>query len=189
MLLYRMLRGLGYDKIRYVVDWADHIWVEAWLGDGVHDSSDANGGRWVLLDPCEADVDNPLLYESWGKNQTYIDAFHDPFYESSSSGNARADSPIASLVSSNHVNEMSMSATVADAGSTLPSSARGLSVHEKDILTHSQFPLVEDRTHYYTSDEAHVIRERRGIAEEPVAEAIGVVSRSMAQLLQKLMQH
>ena len=82
-----------------------------------------------------------------------------------------------------------MSATVADAGAKLPSSARGLSVHEKEIHTRSQFPLVEDRTHYYTSDEAHVIRERRGIAEEPVAESIGEVSRSMVQLLQKLMQH
>ena len=79
---------------------------------------------------------------------------------------------------------------LADAGSvTLPSSARGLSVHEKDIHTRSQIPLVEDRTHYYTSDEAHVIRERRGKAEEPVAEAIDEVSRSMVQLLQSLIKH
>jgi peptide-N4-(N-acetyl-beta-glucosaminyl)asparagine amidase len=33
------------------------------------------GGRWVHLDPCEAAVDQPLLYQSWGKNQTYILAY------------------------------------------------------------------------------------------------------------------
>jgi peptide-N4-(N-acetyl-beta-glucosaminyl)asparagine amidase len=82
MLLYRMLRALGYKKIRWVVDWADHVWVEALLGDGVgaKSLSDAmeDKGRWVHLDPCEAAVDNPLLYSSWGKNQTYLMAFYDP---------------------------------------------------------------------------------------------------------------
>ena len=33
------------------------------------------GRGWVHMDPCEAAVDEPLLYESWGKNQTYILAF------------------------------------------------------------------------------------------------------------------
>jgi hypothetical protein len=66
MLLYRMLRSLGYEKLRWVVDWADHVWAEVWVGS-----------RWVHLDPCEAAVDNPLLYQSWGKNQTFIVAFHD----------------------------------------------------------------------------------------------------------------
>eukprot|EP00985_Skeletonema_marinoi_P022725 scaffold14661_cov207-Skeletonema_marinoi.AAC.2 len=83
MLLYRMLRSLGYEKIRWVVDWADHVWVEVLLGDGVKSKSDATEeigiGRWVHLDPCEAAVDNPLLYSSWGKNQTYLMAFYDPY--------------------------------------------------------------------------------------------------------------
>jgi len=35
--------------------------------------------RWIPIDPCEASVDEPLLYESWGKNQTYIIAFSDSF--------------------------------------------------------------------------------------------------------------
>lgn len=81
MLLYRMLRALGYEKIRWVVDWSDHVWVEALLGDGVGVKSDdatEEKGRWVHLDPCEAAVDNPLLYSSWGKNQTYLLAFYDP---------------------------------------------------------------------------------------------------------------
>ena len=28
--------------------------------------------KWVHVDPCEASVAEPLLYEGWGKNQTYI---------------------------------------------------------------------------------------------------------------------
>ena len=32
-------------------------------------------GSWVHLDPCEAAVDEPLIYQGWGKNQTYIFAF------------------------------------------------------------------------------------------------------------------
>ena len=50
----------GYTA-RWIVDWADHLWIEVLVR-----------GRWVHLDPCEAAVDEPLLYESWGKNQTYI---------------------------------------------------------------------------------------------------------------------
>lgn len=58
-----LVEALGYNA-RWIVDWADHLWVEVCVG-----------GRWVHLDPCEAAVDEPLLYESWGKNQTFIMAF------------------------------------------------------------------------------------------------------------------
>jgi hypothetical protein len=40
------------------------VWVEVLVGT-----------RWVHLDPCEAAVDEPWLYQSWGKNQTYVVAF------------------------------------------------------------------------------------------------------------------
>ena len=55
--------------------------------------------------------------------------------------------------------------------------------HEEEIGANHRFPPVEvkDATHQYTSDEAHVIEERRGISEEPVAEAIDKVSRHMVQ--------
>ncbi|CAM9491075.1 unnamed protein product, partial [Phaeothamnion confervicola] len=63
VLMLRFLEALGYEA-RWVVDWADHVWTEARVG-----------GRWVHVDPCEAAVDEPLLYESWGKKQTIIIAF------------------------------------------------------------------------------------------------------------------
>ena len=66
ILLYRILRSLGHEA-RWVVDWADHVWAECRIG-----------GRWVHLDPCEAALDHPLLYEEWGKKQTYIIAFWTP---------------------------------------------------------------------------------------------------------------
>eukprot|EP00904_Undaria_pinnatifida_P004953 jgi/Undpi1/1588/HiC_scaffold_11.g04978.m1 len=63
VLMLRLLEALGF-VCRWVVDWSDHVWVEAKVA-----------GRWVHVDPCEAAVDEPLLYESWGKKQTYILAF------------------------------------------------------------------------------------------------------------------
>ena len=168
MLLYRMLRVLGYDKIRWVVDWSDHVWVEVWLGDAVHKSSE--NGRWVHLDPCEAAVDNPLLYESWGKNQTFIVAFHDPFYSSS-----REQETVTASAEKLH-----------DGIEAAPQPQYVMVVEGKNHS--SVFPPVEDITRQYTSDNAEVIRERRGMAEEPVSEAIDEVSRNMVQLLHQMAQ-
>lgn len=66
MLLFRILRATGHEA-RWVVDWADHVWAEVRLNK-----------KWIHLDPCEAAVDQPLLYQGWGKQQTYIVAFHAP---------------------------------------------------------------------------------------------------------------
>lgn len=63
ILMFRMLKVLGYD-VRYIADWADHVWIEAL----VHND-------WIHIDPCEAAVNEPLIYQGWGKNQTYIFAF------------------------------------------------------------------------------------------------------------------
>mmetsp|Transcript_43561 Transcript_43561/g.64652 ORF Transcript_43561/g.64652 Transcript_43561/m.64652 type:complete len:765 (-) Transcript_43561:747-3041(-) len=75
MLLYRMLRSLGHDA-RWVVDWADHVWAEVRLPSP--DDPEEEQARWIHLDPCEAAMDENLLYENWGKQQTYIMAFHTP---------------------------------------------------------------------------------------------------------------
>ena len=132
MLLYRMLRALGYTNSRWVVDWADHVWADVWLGDQVGERIE--GGRWVHLDPCEASVDNPLLYQSWGKNQTCILGFYDPYVEG-------------------------------------------------DAVEARGFPLIEDMTSQYTSDEFSAIEERRGISNEFIEESIHNCTRRMDELL------
>lgn len=138
MLLYRILRSLGYKELRWVVDWADHVWVDVRLGDGIG-SGNKTIGRWVHCDPCEASIDEPLLYKSWGKNQTYILAFFDPF----------------------NLNGMS---------------------HDGNLLP---FPLIEDVTSTYTTDEDDVIFERRGMSNEFVTETIKQVSMQLSEMLNR----
>lgn len=82
--MMRMLQLLGYEA-KWVVDWADHVWCEVYVdsssvlldNNGNTDIQDIKSGdviehNWVHLDPCEASVDEPLIYQGWGKNQTYI---------------------------------------------------------------------------------------------------------------------
>ncbi len=186
MLLYRMLRALGYDGVRWVVDWADHVWVEVWLGrgrtDDACDRSDETlgvGGRWVHLDPCEASVDNPLLYESWGKNQTYIVAFHDPFYVGDSRDNGPAAAP--TVIFDNILSKVGAPLTELRETTISPESTR-------TRYAGRWFSPVEDVTRHYTSDETHVIEERRGIHDTVVDEAISKVANGLVDMLQRLMR-
>ena len=111
----------------------------------------------------------------------YIIAFHNPFY--SSSGNKTIGS-LASLTNST----VGIMPSILRVSSPFVPSFPRLLQHEKEIGTNHRFPPVEDTTHQYTSDEAHVIDKHRGISEEPVAEAIDKVSRHMVQLLQRILQ-
>jgi hypothetical protein len=81
MLLFRILRALGHDA-RWVIDWADHVWAEVLLPPETtthHEAKQTPGTpRWVHMDPCEAAVDHNLLYQEWGKKQTYILGFYAP---------------------------------------------------------------------------------------------------------------
>lgn len=63
VLMLLFLRVLGY-QARWVVDRDDHVWAEALIE-----------GNWIHIDPCEAAVNEPFIYQGWGKNQTYIFAF------------------------------------------------------------------------------------------------------------------
>ena len=168
MLLYRMLRALGYKWIRWVVDWADHVWVEAFLGDDIvgvvrsnngsisdneYEKKKKKIGRWVHLDPCEAAIDNPLLYSSWGKNQTYLVAFYDPLLSS------------------------------ATTSSVMLADDDNADCNGKDYMSSMTSPVVEDVTLRYTSDEIDVVTERRGISEQSVAKAINEVSKKMVSML------
>lgn len=40
------------------------MWTEAWIHD-----------KWVHIDPCEAAINEPLIYEGWGKSPTFIIAY------------------------------------------------------------------------------------------------------------------
>lgn len=61
-----ILTALDYEA-RLVLDTTDHVWNEVW--------SEAQQ-RWIHVDPCEAIVDAPLLYElGWSKNLEYCIAF------------------------------------------------------------------------------------------------------------------
>ena len=89
-VLYQMILSLGW-RARLIVDWTDHVWVEALLparGRQKHKGAPsmldstvtARASRrsrvaihkWIHLDPCEGAVDEPKLYHDWGKNHTYI---------------------------------------------------------------------------------------------------------------------
>jgi hypothetical protein len=103
ILLYRMFRDLGHaNTLRYVVDWADHVWIEVARSRHLptppspdddkdepqqQQQQDCDMYDWIHLDPCEAAVDNPLLYQSWGKKATYVMALYAP----STNGNDEND--------------------------------------------------------------------------------------------------
>ncbi|KAF4701450.1 Peptide-N(4)-(N-acetyl-beta- glucosaminyl)asparagine amidase, partial [Perkinsus olseni] len=56
-------RSLGFE-VRHVIDATDHVWSEVWID---------RQQRWVHVDPCEAVVDAPLMYESgWKKSLSWV---------------------------------------------------------------------------------------------------------------------
>lgn len=74
------LRTLGYEA-RWVVDRDDHAWTEVYLPPALPSSSPSptfvsSQTHWYAIDPCEATVHEPFIYQTWGKNQTFIFALH-----------------------------------------------------------------------------------------------------------------
>ena len=97
------------------------IFLQVWAEIAIRSDKDGEQ-RWVHLDPCEAAVDENLIYEGWGKKQTFILAFYAPGY---------GDDPVAPM-----------------------------------------FPLIEDVTTTYTSDDWKAICKRRDESEEEVKKFI-----------------
>lgn len=62
-VMLAVVLALGHEA-RLVFDTTDHVWIELMIGD-----------RWVPADPCEAALDQPGLYESWGKNGSLVVAY------------------------------------------------------------------------------------------------------------------
>lgn len=163
LLLYRFLRALNHDA-RWVVDWADHVWAEVLIGDNNTDHVDIGGAksgldnpsggspRWVHLDPCEAAVDKPLLYEEWGKKQTYIIALYAPLRYPALQVQNRSNSLFLG-----HLGKLTNGAAQALNGANFV-----------DKIS----PLVEDVTQQYTSDSWDDISKRREESEEEVRAAI-----------------
>jgi hypothetical protein len=123
MLLYRMLRTMGYEA-RWVVDWSDHVFCEVRL----RGNSD---NKWVHLDPCEAAVNKPLLYQEWGKEQTYIIAFHAP--------------PIPTLVGGKmHMGQLHSQSLIEDVTKMYTSDSQETILKRRDEpVTHIESSLVE----------------------------------------------
>ena len=62
--------------------------------------------RWVHLDPCEAAVDESLLYHGWGKKQTYILAFYAPGDNSHRTGDANGALPLVEDVTQSYTKDV-----------------------------------------------------------------------------------
>eukprot|EP00559_Dactyliosolen_fragilissimus_P001915 CAMPEP_0184866084 /NCGR_PEP_ID=MMETSP0580-20130426/20739_1 /TAXON_ID=1118495 /ORGANISM="Dactyliosolen fragilissimus" /LENGTH=641 /DNA_ID=CAMNT_0027365561 /DNA_START=189 /DNA_END=2114 /DNA_ORIENTATION=- len=161
-LLFRILRGLGHTA-RWVVDWSDHVWVECLICDFSADASENRkcsstfGGRFVHLDPCEAAVDKPFLYQEWGKRQTYIIAFSAPPIKYNK--NHLESKVISSSKSAKQDNEKSGKMKVPIVNSD--SKSNEMKIYDNQKETDHNFRLIEDVTSYYTSDSFEQIQKRR----------------------------
>lgn len=145
VLLFRILRALGHQS-RWIVDWANHVWAEVWMEDD-------NACRWVHLDPCEASMDAPLLYQGWGKKQTYIIAFEASLLIPAATPTAIATPTPANTFSLSDVTQSYTSddweviqARRSDDGATLDSIKTSLQRANKDLEQLSLSDIIDDQS-------------------------------------------
>jgi len=176
MLLYRFLRVLKHD-VRWVVDWADHVWVRCAVSQDRFTLTAFTlilpclfllfpmqveirlQNRWIHLDPCEAAVDEFLTYQGWGKKQTYILGFYAPL----ELGVARE----GSIETTASTSTQSLPTRIARNGEH-PNALSASNKNGKSAPALSTaFPLIEDVTESYTTDTWEEIwKRRRGDEEE-----------------------
>jgi len=54
-------RAVGL-RVRYCLDWTDHVWIEVAIGD-----------EWIMVDGCEGVIARPGMYEAgWNKKLSYV---------------------------------------------------------------------------------------------------------------------
>jgi hypothetical protein len=206
VLCMRILRLLGY-QVRWVVDWADHVWTE--VAVPVHNLTDPlvasspgwnhpdkaqlsdtwsygrEGEReWIHIDPCEAAVDEPLLYESWGKTVTYVIAFM--FRPAFPPDFAQPPQPKSSSSSSSS----SLSSPPSSPSSSSSSYSSASHISTIDVVGHggwgSGVVEVVDVTHRYTANftAASLRRENGGETADTIASVLERVN-SLQQLKAK----
>lgn len=114
-------------------------------------TSSNSGGRWVHIDPCEAAVDEPLIYQSWGKNQTYIISYEYP---------------------SPHYNFLLKNIDHGEESILLPQSENAL--RGKKLIRID----VEDVTEFYTTNYTAVLarRQKEGVNESTIKESLSAIN-------------
>ena len=165
VLFLRMLRLLGY-QVRWVVDWADHVWIEVLYSKDT--AGETINRRWIHADPCEAAVDEPLLYQSWGKNQTYILAFSD----------IAADNAAFALTSKRLISSNSDVVT-------MPKQYHGVECyHDGDSIGVDKFEdtiAVVDVTATYTTD-LEAAYDRREVRDDEFVKALNRLKAKMKEI-------
>ena len=125
LLLYRMLHALGHN-VRYVVDAGNgHVWVEVLMiinedSNSTKRTTPGNDKRktkkrnqqqiqtqqWLHLDPCEATLNNNLLYQEWGRSIDRVFAFYAPTSEMLLSNSNNSDPKYNSQQPQQQLNEI-----------------------------------------------------------------------------------
>ena len=162
MLLFRFLRALHHE-CRWVVDWADHVWAEVLLQPAKEEGQrQQQPPRWIHLDPCEAAVDENLIYQAWGKKQTFVLGFYLP--------------PVLRGTASLTDDEATFMLEDDRWGSADVSSVNG---------SRKPFAMIEDITQAYTSDLWDDICKRREETQEQVESAIKSAIQELQGMLVK----
>jgi peptide-N4-(N-acetyl-beta-glucosaminyl)asparagine amidase len=111
VLMMQLLRCLGYHHVRWIVDRDDHLWCEVGFPlVSVSNSNHIEGSNhtieWFHVDPCEAAVNEPYIYESWGKRPSFVFAISAASVTDVTKQYSRNHSQIYSIRAAENITEM-----------------------------------------------------------------------------------